>query len=305
MPRNPRAGPVYRSANPNTRRSRRSTTTGVISSLLSADELTELLGVAPCALLDVRWELATGARRDLYEQGHIPGAVFVDLDSALAGPPGRAAAIRFRPPTPFECRDARRRGRLGAAPWSSTTRRHRWRPPAPGGCCATSATATCECSTVASRPGLARASRSRQAQAPETARGDFTASPGAMPVLDAAAASEAGARRRAARRPRGGAVPRRIRADRPGRRPHPGCAQPADVDERERGPASFWRPGALREAFAGSGVTSGRRSALTAARGSAPTHEVLALELAGYPGAALYPGSWSEWVVRSVAARVA
>jgi thiosulfate/3-mercaptopyruvate sulfurtransferase len=29
--------------------------------------------------------------------------------------------------------------------------------------------------------------------------------------------------------------------------------------------------------------------------GVAAAHEVLALELAGFPGAALYVGSWSEW----------
>ena len=31
-------------------------------------------------ILDVRWELGAGARRDLYEAGHIPGAAFIDLD---------------------------------------------------------------------------------------------------------------------------------------------------------------------------------------------------------------------------------
>jgi thiosulfate/3-mercaptopyruvate sulfurtransferase len=47
-------------------------------------------GGRPPVLLDVRWDLAGGARRDLYERGHIPGASFVDLDNDLAGPPGVA-----------------------------------------------------------------------------------------------------------------------------------------------------------------------------------------------------------------------
>ena len=31
-------------------------------------------------LADVRWQLMGPSGRDAYEQGHIPGAVFVDLD---------------------------------------------------------------------------------------------------------------------------------------------------------------------------------------------------------------------------------
>ena len=38
-------------------------------------------------LVDVRWSLA-GSDRAAYLDGHIPGAVFVDLDLELAGPPG-------------------------------------------------------------------------------------------------------------------------------------------------------------------------------------------------------------------------
>src|ERR1700748_239249 len=40
-------------------------------------------------VLDVRWQLSAGAQPDLYASGHIPGAVFVDLDRDLAAPPGR------------------------------------------------------------------------------------------------------------------------------------------------------------------------------------------------------------------------
>ncbi|MFV2121766.1 sulfurtransferase, partial [Streptomyces sp. Act-28] len=39
-------------------------------------------------LLDVRWEQGGPPGRPAYEAGHIPGAVYVDLDTELAGAPG-------------------------------------------------------------------------------------------------------------------------------------------------------------------------------------------------------------------------
>lgn len=42
-------------------------------------------------IADVRWYLDGRSGRRAFLQGHIPGAVFVELDSCLAGPPSRAA----------------------------------------------------------------------------------------------------------------------------------------------------------------------------------------------------------------------
>lgn len=42
-------------------------------------------------LADVRWYLDGRSGRDAYQAGHLPGAVFVDLDRWLAGPPSAAA----------------------------------------------------------------------------------------------------------------------------------------------------------------------------------------------------------------------
>ncbi|MET3932333.1 sulfurtransferase [Arthrobacter sp. OAP107] len=41
------------------------------------------------ALADVRWYLDGSSGRDAYESGHLPGAVFVDLDRWLSGPASR------------------------------------------------------------------------------------------------------------------------------------------------------------------------------------------------------------------------
>jgi thiosulfate/3-mercaptopyruvate sulfurtransferase len=68
------------------------------SPLITAHELIDTLGNH--AVFDVRWSLtdpAHGARA--YDEGHLPGAVFVDLDRDLAGPPGEG---RHPLPTPTE-----------------------------------------------------------------------------------------------------------------------------------------------------------------------------------------------------------
>lgn len=53
----------------------------------------EIFDNAPAKLVcaDVRWYLDGRSGRAAYDVGHIPGAVFVDLDTALAAPPSLAA----------------------------------------------------------------------------------------------------------------------------------------------------------------------------------------------------------------------
>ncbi|MFD6858328.1 sulfurtransferase [Rhodococcus sp. NPDC060090] len=56
--------------------------------LISSTELAERVdGGRPPILLDVRWALGDRHGRENYREGHIPGAVFVDLDAELADPP--------------------------------------------------------------------------------------------------------------------------------------------------------------------------------------------------------------------------
>ncbi|GAA4922067.1 sulfurtransferase [Actinoplanes utahensis] len=51
----------------------------------------------PVVLADVRWYLDGRSGRAAYERGHLPGAVFIDLDAALAGP---ASPAEGRHPLP-------------------------------------------------------------------------------------------------------------------------------------------------------------------------------------------------------------
>lgn len=66
-------------------------------SLISAAGLAdELDGERPPVLLDVRWTPAGASRRD-FLTAHLPGAVFLDLDTDLSGPPSRPAAAGRHP----------------------------------------------------------------------------------------------------------------------------------------------------------------------------------------------------------------
>lgn len=60
-------------------------------------------------VVDVRWGIDTGPQRDAYLEGHIPGAVFADLDIDLSDPVGE----RGRHPLPSAERFATVRKRLG------------------------------------------------------------------------------------------------------------------------------------------------------------------------------------------------
>lgn len=58
----------------------------MISPLIRADDLASALtGSNPPRLLDVRWKLGGPPGRQEYNAGHIPAAVYVDLDTELAG----------------------------------------------------------------------------------------------------------------------------------------------------------------------------------------------------------------------------
>lgn len=80
--------------------------------LVQPDALLAELATDPAVLVvDVRWTLA-GADRGGYVAGHVPGAVFCDLDADLAGPPGDGG--RHPLPTAGQMADLMARLGIGA-----------------------------------------------------------------------------------------------------------------------------------------------------------------------------------------------
>lgn len=83
------------------------------SLLIGAAELQQC-GRADLRIIDCRFELTDpGAGRRLYREGHIPGAVFADLDRDLAGPVSESTG---RHPLPDAAVLAATFGRLGIGP---------------------------------------------------------------------------------------------------------------------------------------------------------------------------------------------
>jgi thiosulfate/3-mercaptopyruvate sulfurtransferase len=250
----------------------------------------ELAGDAPPVLLDVRWRLGGPPGIDSYRAGHLPGAVYVDLDADLAGPPGaggrhplpatadfeaamRRAGVRARDPVvAYDDADATIAARLW---WMLRYFGHDQVRVLDGGFRA-----------------WAAAGQPVTQDEPRVAAGDLKAVPGHLPLLDAADAA-ALARSgvlldaRAGERYRGETEPvDPVAGHIPGALSAPTAAN-VGPDGR------FLPPAELRERFARLGVTA-RPVGVYCGSGVTAAHEVLALDLAGVP-AALYVGSWSGW----------
>ena len=83
--------------------------------LITVAELADVLaGQEPPTLLDIRWRLGGPPGIDAYRAGDLPGAVYVDLDTQLAGPPG--AGGRHPLPAAADFEAAMRAGRRPGGP---------------------------------------------------------------------------------------------------------------------------------------------------------------------------------------------
>src|SRR5690349_16656306 len=88
-----------------------SPTTRFTTPLIASACLAALLGEPDRpVVLDVRWRLGGPPGRADHEAGHVPGAVFVDLDADLAGRPG--AGGRHPLPDPADLQEVLRRAGL-------------------------------------------------------------------------------------------------------------------------------------------------------------------------------------------------
>jgi thiosulfate/3-mercaptopyruvate sulfurtransferase len=262
--------------------------------LISATELADALadGEQP-TLLDVRWRLGGPPGIDSYRAGHLPGAVYVDLDSQLAGPPGTggrhplpesadfSAAMRSagvcggRAVVVYDEADATIAAR---AWWMLRYYGHQRVRVLDGGLRAW---------VAAGQPV------SSQELAPEP--GDFVADPGHLPVIDAQAAAEIARSgilldARAPARYRGDTEPVDLIAG------HIPGAISLPTAENVTSAGLFRTPAELRARLGGLGVKlADLPVGAYCGSGVTAAHQVLALELAGIP-AALYVGSWSSWI---------
>src|SRR5512139_495005 len=82
--------------------------------LVGTDWLARRLGEPGLVVVDVRWYLDPARRgRDAWRAGHVPGAVFLDVDLDLSAPGGGRGLPFGRHPWPSEAQVARVMGAAG------------------------------------------------------------------------------------------------------------------------------------------------------------------------------------------------
>ncbi len=261
--------------------------------LISVDELAQRLSTRGLRLLDVRWTVAAPDGRAAYRTGHIPGAVYVDLDTELSD---HSVTGRGRHPLPSARALQHSARRWGLNPGDAVVAYDDW-----SGQAAARAWWLLRAAGVADVRILDGGwSAWRRAGLPVEA-GAVDPGPGTLVVEDlgglvvdadsiAAQAdfdghlvldARAAARYRGDEEPfdpRAGHIPGAVSAPTADNLAADGTFLPA-ADLRAR----FTTLGAGRApvtVYCGSGVTA--------------THQIAALAIAGHE-AALYPGSWSEW----------
>ncbi|MGW6055931.1 sulfurtransferase [Streptomyces sp. NPDC055189] len=269
-----------------------------MNAIISASELaSDSAGENPPVLLDIRWQLsmakAAGAAafdgRAEYEKGHIPGAVFVDLDADLAGRAGSGG----RHPLP----DVEHFGAVMRAAGVSGDRDVVVYDGGQGWAAARAwwlLRWTGHPSVRVLDGGLAAwGGPLETGDERPAAEGSFAPVPNSKDLLDADAAA-ALARSgllldaRAAERYRGDVEP----IDRVGG--HIPGAVSAPTTENVTADGTF-RPAAdLADRFNSLGASGTSEVGVYCGSGVSGAHEVLALAVAGIP-ASLYVGSWSQW----------
>jgi thiosulfate/3-mercaptopyruvate sulfurtransferase len=262
-----------------------------VNVLISAAEL--LARTGRVVLLDVRWALGDDRGRERYLAGHLPGAVFVDLETELADPPSPTDGRHPMPSLQRLQSSARRwgirqddavvvydatRGLAAARAWWLL----RW-----GGLTGVRI-------LDGGLDAWAAAGGSLEPGDVVPDPGDVTLVGGGMPVLsidEAAALPAAGGvllDARAGERYRGEVEPIDPRAG------HVPGAVSAPTTENLAADGTFLRTTELVDRFVALGVGPRKKIGVYCGSGVTAAHEVAALAAAGIE-AALWPGSWSQW----------
>jgi thiosulfate/3-mercaptopyruvate sulfurtransferase len=239
-------------------------------------------------LADVRAYLDGRSGREAYHRGHLPGAIFVDLDLDLAAPP---TAADGRHPLPDPAVFAGRMAALGVGAGDTVVAYDD-----AGGVMAARLVWMLRALGVNAAlldGGIAAYAGEWETAVPERVPAHFPVRPwpadrfaslpdatsGSFVVLDA----------RQPERFRGEAEPIDPRAGHiPGAR-NVSCRENVDADGR------FLAPAELRKRFAEAGVEDGGEVVSYCGSGVTACHNLLALEHAGFAPGRLYPGSWSQY----------
>jgi len=247
-------------------------------------------------LVDVRWYLDGRRGKDAYAAGHIPGAVFVDLDTALAGDP-KIGPGRHPLPTPEAFEQAMRNAGINDATMvvayddvgGSIASRLWWLLRYFGH------------DEVAVLDGGIDIWKKRRGvlsnHPPVFDVGDFRIKRTRGGKVDRAEVRRALARgavvvdARSGERYRGEVEPIDARAGHiPGAVSAPWSENLLD--------GKFLPVGDLASKYRNLGVTSDREVIAYCGSGITACHDLIALELAGFGGAKLYEGGWSDWAAQ-------
>jgi thiosulfate/3-mercaptopyruvate sulfurtransferase len=261
--------------------------------LIRADWLRER--VENVYVADVRWYLDGRSGRTAYEGGHIPNAVWVDLDRDLAGPTSPGSG---RHPLPDPEDFAAALGRLGIA-WDrpvvayddaagSIAARMWWMLRTIG------QPAAVLDGGIGTWPGPLETTAARPVVVDRPAR----------PWPAAAIASTADVNR-LRRQPDAVVLDARSPARYQGVE-EPVDARPGHVPGAVNHPwtdnvgpdGRLLAPGLLRDRLAAAGAGPDRQVITSCGSGVTACHNLLAMEVAGLPAGLLYPGSWSAWAAQ-------
>ena len=244
-------------------------------------------------VVDTRLALTGASGYQRYEAGHIPGAAYLDVDDDLAAPPG----VRGRHPLPDPERFAAAVRRAGIGRGSrvvayddgpGTAAARLWWLLRDSG----------HDDVLVLDGGLAAwaaSGRPVSRDAVHPPAGDWVGAPGRLPVVqddDVLRLARDGLLLdvRAAERFRGEHEPIDPVAG------HVPGAVSAPLADNTDDAGRFRSPEALRARFRALGVDGDVAVAAYCGSGVTATQTLLALRLAGFPDAALYPGSWSAWI---------